>query len=190
MNEVLSYLGGFLFNFVVIFVIVRFVYFLQSPDKSNVFTFLGFSSVIYFVIHLMTNVELSIGVGFGLFALFSILRYRTETIQIRDMTYLFIILALSVMNALMIGEGMYLKVISANLVILAITYFLEKGYMFEYSQKKHVVYENIELIVPERREELLKDLRKRLGISSIYHVEVGNVNFLKDSTELLVFYKK
>ncbi len=189
MNELVNYFLGFLINLAIIFIIVRFIYYPKNPDKNNIFTFIGFSSVIFFVIQILTNIELSIGVGFGLFALFSILRYRTDAIPIRDMTYLFITIALSIMNSLMFSEEYYSKLIIANISIILVTLFLEREIGFSYIEKKTITYEKIDLIVPNKREELIEDLKERLGINSIKSIQIGNVNFLKDSTEITIFYK-
>jgi hypothetical protein len=190
MNELLPYIGGFLFNLFIVLIIVRCIYYPSNPNKDNIFTYLGFSTVIYFVINLMTTIELSIGVGFGLFALFSVLRYRTETIHIRDMTYLFIIIATSLMNSIMISEALYLNAIIASILVIGVTLLLEKEVGFNFIEKKEVIYEKIDLIKANKREELIEDLQERLGIETIINVEIGNVNFLKDSTKISVYYKK
>lgn len=99
MDDIVNFTLGFLLNFVVALIIVRFIYYPRTKDKRFVFTFLAFNMIIYFVLSLMVSIQLGIGVGFGLFAIFSVLRYRTDPMPIREMTYLFIILALPVMNS-------------------------------------------------------------------------------------------
>lgn len=190
MNESVVYVLGFLFNLVITLLITRFIYYPQNKNKNNLFTFIAFNTVIFFVISVLTTIELSIGVGFGLFALFSILRYRTDPIPIRDMTYLFIILALPVMNSIMLNEAIYSKMLIANFCIIAVTLFLEKGWGFKYEIKKKIKYEKIDMIKPERRKELLKDLEERTGIKNILRYEIGNIDFLKDSADIIVWYKE
>lgn len=189
MNSVILYALGFLFNLFVTILIARFIYYPQNKNKNNLFTFIAFNTVIFFVISLLTTIELSIGVGFGLFALFSILRYRTDPIPIRDMTYLFIILALPVMNSIMFNAGIYDKLIFANVCIVGVTFFLEKGWGFKFEQRKKIKYEKIDLIRPEKRKELIKDLEERLGMKNITRLEIGNVDFLKDSADIAVWYR-
>lgn len=190
MNSMFLYVVGFLFNLAVTLLITRFIYYPQNKNKNNLFTFVAFNTVIFFVISILTTIELSIGVGFGLFALFSILRYRTDPIPIRDMTYLFIILALPVMNSIMFNEAVYGKMLIANFCIVGVTLFLEKGWGFKYEMKKKIKYEKIDLIVPEKRKELIKDLEERTGIKNILRCEIGNIDFLKDSADVAVWYKE
>src|SRR3972149_735779 len=120
MSDFANFLLSFGFNFLVALLVVRFIYYPSTRNKSYVFTFLAFNTVIYFVLSFLTSIEIGIGVGFGLFAIFSILRYRTETIPIREMTYLFVISALPVMNSAGIKSDIWLPLIVANVAILSI----------------------------------------------------------------------
>jgi len=190
MNAILLYFLGFLFNLAITVFITRFIYYPAGHNKNNVFTFIAFNTVIFFVVSILTSVELSIGVGFGLFALFSILRYRTDPIPIRDMTYLFITLALSVMNSIMFDELLYWQLVIANICVIGIAYFLEKGYGFQYEQERKVKYEKIEMIKPENYNLLLKDLEERTGIKNIIKAEVGKIDFLNDSAEVSIYFKE
>ncbi|HOV05802.1 MAG TPA: DUF4956 domain-containing protein [Anaerolineaceae bacterium] len=187
MSELTSVLIGFFFNLIVAIILVRFIYFPSTHSKRYVLTFLAFNTVIYFVLHFLISIEIGIGVGFGLFAIFTILRYRTDPLPVREMTYLFIIAALPVMNATNTGNANWSTLIAANLIILLLMFVLEKGWGFKFESSKRVIYEKIELIHPERRAELIADLENRLGIK-IKRVAVGKVNFLKDTAELTVFY--
>ncbi|MBP8997851.1 MAG: DUF4956 domain-containing protein [Anaerolineaceae bacterium] len=187
MSELTSVLIGFFFNLIVAIILVRFIYFPSTHSKRYVLTFLAFNTVIYFVLHFLISIEIGIGVGFGLFAIFTILRYRTDPLPVREMTYLFIIAALPVMNATNTGNTNWSTLIAANLIILLLMFVLEKGWGFKFESSKRVIYEKIELIHPERWAELIADLENRLGIK-IKRVAVGKVNFLKDTAELTVFY--
>ncbi len=187
MSELTSVLIGFFFNLIVAIILVRFIYFPSTHSKRYVLTFLAFNTVIYFVLHFLISIEIGIGVGFGLFAIFTILRYRTDPLPVREMTYLFIIAALPVMNATNTGNANWSTLIAANIIILLLMFVLEKGWGFKFESSKRVIYEKIELIHPERRAELIADLENRLGIK-IKRVAVGKVNFLKDTAELTVFY--
>ena len=182
-----SYLIGFLANFVVAFVIVRFIYYPVNQDKNYVFSFIAFNTIIYFVFGLLNQASLSIGAGFGLFAIFSILRYRTDAIPIREMTYLFTIVGLPVVNSVLIGNGRWVEAIVANGVIVAIMHFLEKEWGFHYEMSQRMVYERIEMIKPGNHHLLLQDLRKRTGLP-IKRFEIGRLDFLRDVADLTVFY--
>lgn len=187
----MSSLGDFLlsfgFNFLVALLLVRFIYYPSTHNKPYVFTFLAFNTVIFFVLSFLTSIELGIGVGFGLFAIFSILRYRTDPIPIREMTYLFIIAALPVMNSAAMNGAAWPQLAAANLAILAIMFVLEKEWGFRYEASKRIVYEKIELIRPDRRAALLADLEARTGLK-VKRIVVGKVDFLRDVANLRVYY--
>lgn len=187
MSELAGFLLNFGFNLLVAVLVVRCVYYPSTHNKRYVFTFLAFNTVIYFVLSFLNSIELGIGVGFGLFAIFSILRYRTDPIPIREMTYLFIIAALPVMNSAGVDGAIWPQLIVANLAILAIMWVLERGWGFHYETSKRVIYEKIDLIRPERCEEMIADLEARTGLK-INRVMIGKVDFLRDVAELRVFY--
>ena len=175
-------------NLAVAVLIVRFIYYPVNQDKRYVFTFLAFNAIIYFVLSLLTSIELSVGVGFGLFAIFSVLRYRTEEVPIREMTYLFVVIALPVMNSALSANGDYAQVIIANGLMVALLYVLERewGFRFEASQK--ITYDRIELIPPDQHALLLADLRARTGLP-VERVEIGRIDFSRDTAEVRVFYR-
>jgi hypothetical protein len=187
MSNLSSFILSFAFNFLIAFLIVRFIYYPSTHNKRYVFTFLAFNTVIYFVLSFLTSAEIGVGVGFGLFAIFSILRYRTDSIPIREMTYLFVIVALPVMNSAGAASAIWPQLIAANLTIMAIMLVLEKEWGFHYEASKRIVYEKIELIRPERRPELLADLEARTGLQ-IKRIAIGKVDFLRDTAELKVYY--
>lgn len=187
MSDFANFLISFGFNFLVALVVVRLIYYPTTHNKSYVFTFLAFNTVIYFVLSFMTSIEIGIGVGFGLFAIFSILRYRTETMPIREMTYLFIISALPVMNSAGIAGSIWPQLLAANAVILGIMLVLEREWGFHYEASRQIVYEKIELISPERRTELLADLEARTGLK-IKRIAVGRIDFLRDVVSLNIYF--
>ncbi len=188
MNDTLTFLLNFGFNLLVAVLIIRFIYYPSTHEKRYVFTFLAFNTVIYFVLSFMNSIELSVGVGFGLFAIFSILRYRTDPIPIREMTYLFIIAALPVMNSAGVDSEIWPQLVLANLAILSIMFILEKEWGFQYETSKRITYEKIELIQPERRQELLADLEARTGLK-IKRVAIGKLDFVRDIVDLKVYYE-
>ena len=187
MSPFIEQLASFALNLAIVFVIVRFIYYPQQRDKSYVFTFFALNTVVYLVIGLMQTSEISVGVGFGLFAIFSILRYRTDTIPIREMTYLFVLIALPVVNSILISQQEYGQFALANLGMIAVLYVLEHGWGFSYEVRKAIIYERIDLIRPEHWGALMDDLKARTGIP-ITRVEIGKINFLRDTADLYIYY--
>lgn len=187
MSATLELLLGFIINLIVALVIVRGIYYPATHNKPYVFTFLTFNTVIFFVLSFITSIEMSLGVGFGLFAIFTILRYRTDPIPIREMTYLFVIAALPVMNSAGTSAGAWLELALANTAVMAILYVLEKEWGFHYEAFKQITYEKIALIKPENRRLLLADLEERTGLK-IKRCVIGKVNFLRDTAEIKIYY--
>ena len=187
MSDLGNLLLGFGFNLLVAVIIVRLIYYPSTHNKPYVFTFLAFNTVIFFVLSFMSSIELGLGVGFGLFAIFSILRYRTDPIPIREMTYLFIIAALPVMNMAGTDGEVWPQLVAANLAVIVIIAVLEKGWGFRYEASKRVLYEKIELIRPERRNELMADLQERTGLV-IKRVAIEKVDFVRDTASLKIYY--
>lgn len=187
MSDIQLFLIGFVFNLLIAFVLVRFIYYPSTHNKRYVFTFLAFNTVIYFVLSFLTSIELSIGAGFGLFAIFTILRYRTDPLPVREMTYLFIVVALPVMNSVSSDSSLWPQLLAANAAVLVIMFILEKGWGFRYETSKQIMYEKIELIRPDRYAELKADLEDRTGLR-IKKITVGKVNFLKDTANISVYY--
>jgi hypothetical protein len=180
-------LTGFAANLLVALIIVRFIYYPVKQNKNYIFTFIAFNTIIFFVMSLLTTIELSIGAGFGLFAIFSVLRYRTNPMPARDMTYLFILIGLPVINSSLLAGAGWSTLLIANVAIIAVLYVLEQGWGFHYEQSQRITYERIDLIKRENHDLLLEDLRQRTGLP-IKRVEIGQIDFLKDATEIKVFY--
>jgi hypothetical protein len=178
---------GFAANLLVALIIVRFIYYPVKQNKNYVFTFIGFNTIIFFVMSLLTTIELSVGAGFGLFAIFSVLRYRTNPMPARDMTYLFILIGLPVINASLLTGAGWSAVLIANTAVIAVLYLLENGWGFHYEQSQRITYERIELIKAENHDLLMDDLRERTGLP-IKRFEIGNINFLRDSAEIKIFH--
>lgn len=174
-------------NLFVALIIVRFIYYPVKQNKNYIFTLLAFNTIIFFVMSFLTTIELSVGAGFGLFAIFSVLRYRTNPMPAREMTYLFILIGLPVINSgFLVGAG-WNALLIANVAIVGVLYLLEQGWGFNYEQSQRITYERIELIKPENYDLLMDDLRQRTGLP-IKRIEIGHINFLRDSTEIKVFY--
>lgn len=181
-----SLLLRFAFNAFFIWIIIHKMYYPRSLRKDYYFTFAMISVSIFFLIFLLGSVKIKVGFALGLFAIFGIIRYRTESMSVREMTYLFVIIAVSVINALAVTLS-YAELVITNLIFLLCIRFSENLPWLKHISEKLVVYDRIELITPDRREELLEDLKKRLGLH-ITKVEVGAVDFLHDTAMLKVFY--
>lgn len=187
--ELARYMGGALLNLVIALAIVRFIYYPATQDKRYVLTFITFSTITYFVLGLLTSVDLSIGVGFGLFAIFSVLRYRTDEMPPREMTYLFVFIALPIMNSVLMGDGAVAQLLVSNAFVVVVLFVLEKGWGFRFEESRRVTYDRIELIAPQRRDELIADLSARTGLT-IKSVEVRRLDLLRDVAELRITYSE
>lgn len=186
MNAIDLFLG-FAINLAVATLIVRFIYYPARHSKNFVFTFLGFSTVIYFVVSFLAVAELGIGVGFGLFALFSVLRYRTSPMPAREMTYLFMLIALAVMSAILMQSADWLLLATISAVVCAVILVLEREWGFYYEGVKCIKYERVDLVRAANYAEMLADLRQRTGLE-LTRVEVGAINFVNDWANVKVYY--
>jgi len=139
------------------------------------------------MVMLLENVGVELGFALGLFAIFGMLRYRTRQIPIREMTYLFLVIGVSVINSLANKRVSYAELILTNAAIVLITYLLEKVFLMRTESKKLVNYEKIELIKPERRSELIADLEERTGLS-IHRVEIDRIDYLRDAARIYIYY--
>ena len=188
LEAVLNLVKIFFFNLLVSFLIIQFFYYPKSRRMDYYFTFMMFSSAMCLLLFLMNNLSLEIGFTLGLFAIFGMIRYRTETVPVREMTYLFIIIAVSVING--IGADVpFLELVAANVLIILLIWLLEsRGVFVRHTSVKLIIYDRVDLILPERRDELVEDLRKRTGLD-IRDIEIGQVDFLKDTAWIKVTYE-
>ena len=186
-NDMWELLFKFGLNALVLFVLIRLIYYPIHRKKDYLFTYFLFNILIFFLCVLLNNVKLSTGFAFGLFAVFSVLRYRTEQISIKDMTYLFAVIALAVINALVSKKISLAELLFTDGMILLVTYALEHLWLTRHEAMRFVNYEKIDLIRPEKREALHADLKERLGIS-VSRIEVGKIDLLRDTVQLRVFY--
>jgi len=177
----------FSFNLIVILYLVRYLYYRTTRRKDYLFTYILISLVVFLMCFLLENIKLELGFALGLFAIFGIIRYRTQQIPIREMTYLFLVIGLSVINALSNKKVSYAELLFTNVALLAITYLLERVFLLQHESRKVVNYEKIDLIVPEKRAELIKDLEERTGLV-INRVEIGRIDFLRGTARVYVYY--
>lgn len=176
-----------LVNLLVTTGIIRFFYYPRTQRRDYFFSFVLTSSTIFMLLFLLDTVKIQVGFALGLFAIFGILRYRTDALPIREMTYLFMIIGVSVINALA-KHVSYPELLVINLVFVVVTWVMESNRVLKHVAQKDIVYENIELIKPDRYNELMSDLVERTGIP-IERVEIGRIDFLKDTALLHVFYR-
>lgn len=168
-----------------VLVLIRFIYFPVYKTRDLFFTYIIFNLIIFLISFSLNKAELSMGAAFGLFAVFSMLRYRTEDISIKDMSYLFLSIALGVLNAISKGGWEELSTISA--IILVITFVLESNWLMKKESSKVVFYDQIELIHTNNQEQLISDLRLRTGIQ-VHRVVVQKIDFLRDSAQVRIYY--
>jgi len=176
-----------IFNLGVVLILVRGLYYKITPRKEYLFTYILISVVVFFMVMLLENVGVDLGFALGLFAIFGMLRYRTRQIPIREMTYLFLVIGVSVINSLANRKVSYAELLLTNTVIVLVTYLLEKVFLMKTETKKLVNYEKIELIKPQRRAELIADLEERTGLV-IHRVEIERIDYLRDSARIFIYY--
>ncbi|MBR3076001.1 MAG: DUF4956 domain-containing protein [Bacteroidales bacterium] len=203
-SQSLTELGiRFLLNLAVCWILVHFFYYRKSRRHDYYFTFMVFSSAMLLLLFMMGNAEVGVGLTLGLFAIFGVIRYRTETVPIREMTYLFIIIAIAAVNGLSplyklagasgdsphfeLSCGSLAVLVISNLLALGLVCILESNRALKRSAARLVLYDRIELIVPERRGELIADLEKRIGVK-VDNLEIGHVDFLRDAAFIKVYY--
>lgn len=187
--NLLELVGRFSLNLIVVMILVRWLYFSTTRRKDFLFTYILISSIIFLLCYLLANVMLQIGFALGLFAIFGIVRYRTSSIPIKEMTYLFLIIGISVINALANFSKSSLEIIFTNLVLILITYGFEKRWLLKHLSSKTIIYEKIDLIKPENHTQLINDLQERTGISKISSIEVAKIDFLKDTCQLKIYFE-
>ena len=173
-------------DLVTVFVLIRLIYFPQYKNREFFFPFFIFNLIIFLVTFLMNKVEMSMGAAFGLFAVFGILRYRTtEDISIKDMTYLFLVIAIGMLSAITKGDWQEISMI--NFIIILLTFMLESNLLMKKELGKIVQYENIEMIKPENHERLLADLKARTGLD-IHRFSITKIDFLRDTAAVRIYY--
>ena len=175
------------FNLGIVLLIVRYIYYPVTKNKDYLFTYLLISLTVFLLCFLLDNVKLQLGFALGLFAIFGIIRYRTDPIAIKEMTYLFLVIGISVVNALANKKISYAELVFANLLIVFVTFGMERLWLLKHETRKNIIYEKIELIKPENEAELLADLKERTGID-IIRFEIIRIDFLRDIANIRIFY--
>lgn len=188
-NMYLEFVLRYGINLLVAIIIVRFIYYPRHKNKDFVFTFFLFNTVNFLICFLLSSAKIKMGFAFGLFAIFSILRYRTVTVPIREMGYFFVSVTIGLINSLAVLDDTASIVILliANALVIGMILFLDRQLSLEHENFKLINYERIDLIKPERREEMLEDLRNRTGLP-IHRIEIVRLDFLRDVARINAFY--
>lgn len=174
-------------NVLVTSLIIVWLYYGKSKRRDYVFTFTLISTTVFLLIFLLGSEKLQIGLALGLFAIFGIIRYRTDTVPIREMTYLFLIIGLSVINALAVSVS-YAELFATNFFFVFMTWLMEKTRIVSKSACKLIKYEKINLITPDKYDEMVADIKQRTGLN-VTKCEVGYIDFLKDTALVKVYYE-
>lgn len=194
--EVLAYIKNFsirlLIDFISMVILVRFVYLPLYKSRELFFTFFVFNIVIFLICFLLNKVKLGIGAAFGLFAVFSMLRYRTEGISTKDMTYIFLTISMGLISAVTtvlseISYYNYLFLLIINLMLIVITYLFESKILMKKEITKIINYEKFELLHASKSAELLEDVKQRTGIN-VHKISIQNFDFLRDSAQIKIYY--
>jgi len=182
----LDFLQRFIVNTIFIIVLVRGCYFQFSKNRPFAASYILFGTSVFMVTGLLHSAEISMGFAFGLFAVFSMLRYRTESITIKEMTYLFLVISIALLTA--VGPISLLGISIINVIICVFAYILETGFLLPLTEEQIIKYEKIENIKPENRVDLINDLTQRTGLE-IKHLNIESVDFLNDTAQIRIFYK-
>jgi len=186
-DDVFKLIFKFVINFAFLIILIRFIFYRNSRDKDFFFTFYMFNVLTFFICFLLRKVPMEMGFALGLFAVFGILRYRTEAIPIKEMTYLFCCIGLAMINSLANRSISLVELLLTNVVIVSSTWAIETYWFKHHERSKEIVYENINLITPDKHEELINDLRIRTGLN-IHKVNFGAIDFLKDTIDIKIYY--
>ena len=188
-HELLNLIIRFGFNLSVAFIIIKLIYQRDHNNNDFVFTYFMFNSLIFFFASILGSITINMGFAFGLFAVFAILRYRTDPIPIKEMTYLFIVITIGVINALSGDEVSFGALLFTNTALVGLTYFLEKYWQNNLLASMNIDYEKIENVKPQNHEALLADLKERTGLN-IQDFQFSRMNFLRDTVRIKIYYKE
>lgn len=179
----------FFINTIFLTIIIQWLYYKSVKKRDYLFTYYMIGVIVFFLCFTLKKYELDIGMALGLFAIFGIIRYRTNPVPIKEMTYLFVIIGVSVINSLANQKMSYAEIVGANIIIVSTIYIIERKWFRENTLSKNIIYEKIENIKPEMHDVLVQDLEERTGLK-ITEVEIGKIDFLKDTTSITIKYLK
>jgi multidrug transporter EmrE-like cation transporter len=168
-------------------IIIRYLYYPITKRKDYLFTYYLIGLITFFLCFALKKLDIGTGMGLGLFAIFGIIRYRTDAIEIKEMTYLFLIIGISVVNSLASKKISLAEMALINIVVVSVTYGLEYLWLVKHLTRKTIIYERIDLIVPDRHEEMKADIEARTGLT-VNRIDVGKINFLDDTASVKIYY--
>jgi hypothetical protein len=174
-------------NMVILTILIRLLYYPKTKRKDYLFTYYLIGTITFFLCFGLKKLDIDTGMGLGLFAIFGIIRYRTDAIEIKEMTYLFLIIGVSVVNSLASNQISVAEMAIINVSVIALTYGLENLWLIKHETRKTINYERIDLIIPEKYDEMKADLIKRTGIN-INRFEIGKIDFLTDTAQVRIYY--
>jgi hypothetical protein len=174
-------------NMTVLTILIRYLYYPKTQRKDYLFTYYLIGTITFFLCFGLKKLDIDTGMGLGLFAIFGIIRYRTDAIEIKEMTYLFLIIGISVVNSLASNQISIAEVAIINGSVILLTFILEKVWLIKHETRKTINYERIDLIVPEKYQEMKDDLEKRTGIL-VNRFEIGKIDFLTDTAQVRIYY--
>jgi len=174
-------------NMTVLTLLIRYLYYPKTQRKDYLFTYYLIGTITFFLCFGLKKLDIDTGMGLGLFAIFGIIRYRTDAIEIKEMTYLFLIIGISVVNSLASNQISIAEVAIINGSVILLTFILEKVWLIKHETRKTINYERIDLIVPEKYQEMKDDLEKRTGIL-VNRFEIGKIDFLTDTAQVRIYY--
>lgn len=186
-EDIYTLLFRLVVNLFFLTVIIRYLYYPITKRKDYLFTYYLIGIITFFLCFGLKKLDIDTGMGLGLFAIFGIIRYRTDAIEIKEMTYLFLIIGLSVVNALASKQISIVELSVINVTVVALTYGLEYLWLVKHLTRKTINYERIDLITPDKYEEMKADIENRTGLS-LNRVEIGKIDFLNDTAQVRIFY--
>jgi hypothetical protein len=186
-NDAIVLLVRLAVNMTFLTILIRYLYYPKTKRKDYLFTYYLIGTITFFLCFGLKKLDIDTGMGLGLFAIFGIIRYRTDAIEIKEMTYLFLIIGISVVNSLASNQISLAEMAIINLTVIFLTYGLENLWLVKHETRKTVNYERIDLIVPDKYEEMKADLEKRTGLI-LNRFEVGKIDFLSDTAQVRIFY--
>lgn len=178
----------FCVNFSFLTIIIRFLYYKRARNKEYFFTYYMISVIVFFLCFTLKKFELDLGMALGLFAIFGIIRYRTNSIQIKEMTYLFVIIGVSVINSLANKKMSYAEVFTANVLIILILWITEWFWSKKQLRSKKIVYDVLENLKPENQHLLKEDLEQKLGFT-LDKISVNEIDFRKKHANIIIYYE-
>lgn len=186
-DDAIALLLRLVVNTIVLTLLIRYLYYPKTKRKDYLFTYYLIGTITFFLCFGLKKLDIDTGMGLGLFAIFGIIRYRTDAIEIKEMTYLFLIIGISVVNSLASNQISLTEIMIINVFVIILTFVLEELWLVKHETRKTINYERIDLITPERYDDMKEDLEKRTGIA-INRIEIGKIDFLTDTAQIRIYY--